>query len=119
MTVIEQFFATYRAGDMSGVEALACEDASFVAVRKDNDPRIPIYGTYAGREVMQLLPRRLSDAFDTVSFVINDVLEIVTIGFASGYFRHEVRETGKLLKAPGRSGQIWKIAIATAQNGRD
>ena len=99
MTVIEQFFAAYRAGDMSGVESLVTEDASFVAVREDSDSRMPIYGTYAGRDGMKLFLQRLSDAFDTHSFVIEDVLETMTIGFASGYFRHEVRETGKLFES--------------------
>lgn len=111
MTVIEQFFAAYSAGDMSGVESLVSEDASFVAVRTDNDPRMPIYGTYEGLDGMKLFLQRLNDVFDTKSFVIEDALETATIGFASGYFRHEVRETGKLFESS------WALR-AKLENGK-
>ncbi|WP_306029946.1 nuclear transport factor 2 family protein [Stappia sp. MMSF_3263] len=96
MSVIEAFFTALKSGDPDRVLPMIAEDAIIVGVRGKADPRLPIYGTYRGREGMRAFLGELRKAFDTEAFEVDEMLESEALGFASGRFRHRVRHTGRL-----------------------
>ncbi len=108
MTVIETFFQRLGAGDLDGALALVAPDAAFVAVREGREPRLPLYGTWQGRDEVRRLLGLLGEIFATEIFSVHHALGDGRTEFASGHLRHVVRATGRVFECD------WAVVCAVA-----
>jgi len=127
-SILTRFFQGLGQG-VDAVMPLFDPEAEIVAVRDGADPRQPLYGTFHGPDGLRRFVDGLAAAFDTESFVVEDVAEVGDLAFAAGHFRHRVRATGKpfesawALRARLKAGRIVhyrfyedteRLAIASA-----
>jgi uncharacterized protein len=94
MTGIIQTFLSSLA-DLEKAKTMITPNARFIAVRSENYPELPLYGTFAGYSGLEAFVTGLRDAFDTQSFQIDHAIENASIGAAFGKFSHIVKATNK------------------------
>lgn len=90
---VRAFFAALGRHDHAAALALVHPEAEFVAVKREAQARLPLYGTFRGRAGANDFLQGLADAFQTVHFERYALLGDEHTAFAWGTFRHVVRAT--------------------------
>ncbi|WP_417267263.1 nuclear transport factor 2 family protein [Celeribacter baekdonensis] len=96
-SLIQTFLASLN--DLERAKTLITPDARFIAVRAEQYPDLPLYGTFLGHQGLEDFVVGLRKAFDTQSFHLDHVIENGEIGAAFGRFEHRIRTTEKVFRS--------------------
>ena len=96
-SLIQTFLSSLT--DLDHAKTLITTDARFIAVREQNYPDLPLYGTFTGAEGLVAFITGLRANFDTQRFHLDHVIETDQMGAGFGRFEHRIRSTGHMFRS--------------------
>lgn len=97
--VLANYYSALGSEKIDKVIETVHDEAKFIILKKEPSEKIPLYGTYEGKEGVKKYLSILSEAYQIDMFVINKIIGDQDTAFAWGSFRIKVRVTGKTFES--------------------
>jgi len=97
--VLANYYNALGSKQIDRVIKLVHDEAKFIILKKEPSEKIPLYGTYEGKEGVKKYLNILAEAYQIDMFVINKIIGDQDTAFAWGSFRIKVRVTGKTFES--------------------
>lgn len=96
---VKAFFEAFGKGDFQAILDTFHPEITITAVREAERKKDEIYGTYKGTDGVKDFVAGISNAFDTQSFSVENVVRAGDVAFANGKFTHQLKSTGRLFSS--------------------
>ncbi|MFW9331784.1 nuclear transport factor 2 family protein [Paenibacillus polymyxa] len=107
--VLTNYFQALGSKQIDKVIELVHDEAKFIILKKEPSNRIPLYGTFHGKEGVRNYLNLLEEAEQIESFVLHKLIGNQEAACAWGNFRIKVNVTGKVFESD------WAIVCEVEQ----
>ncbi|MCZ8518209.1 MULTISPECIES: nuclear transport factor 2 family protein [Paenibacillus] len=97
--VLTSYFQALGSKQIDKVIELVHDEANFVILKKETSDKIPLYGTYHGKEGVRTYLKLLEESEQIERFVLHKLIGNQEAACAWGNFRIKVHITGKVFES--------------------
>ncbi|WP_299159306.1 nuclear transport factor 2 family protein [uncultured Tenacibaculum sp.] len=96
ITVVQEYFEAFQQGNMEKVLNIFHEDCLIISVRKEDRRKDQLHGTYKTKENAKQFLQNIVNQFDTIEFIVEEIIADKQVVFANGKFKHQIKTTSKM-----------------------